>query len=128
GHARERPDQVALVDHNSMTGGSTTLSYRQLKRLADRIALGLLDLGIGNGDVVGLQLPNWWQMAALHLACVRVGAITNPLMPIFRARELGYMLSFAECRLLVVPKLFRGFDYPSMAAGRRRPRAPRGRR
>src|SRR5262245_17709305 len=76
-HARQRPDQVALSDHNSMTGRSTVLSYRHLKRLSDRIALGLLDLGIGRGDVIGLQLPNWWQMAALHLAAVRIGAITN---------------------------------------------------
>jgi cyclohexanecarboxylate-CoA ligase len=118
-HARERPDQVALTDHNSMTGRSTTLSYRQLKRYADRVALGLRALGISKGDVVGLQLPNWWQVAALHLACARIGAITNPLMPIFRERELGYMLSFAECRLLVVPQRFRGFDYPAMIAGLR---------
>jgi cyclohexanecarboxylate-CoA ligase len=115
-HAGERPDQVAVTDHNSMTGRSTTLSYRQLKRLSDRIALGLIELGIGQGDVVGAQLPNWWQMMALHLACVRIGAITNPLMPIFRERELGYMLSFAECRLIVVPRLFRNFDYPAMLA------------
>jgi cyclohexanecarboxylate-CoA ligase len=119
-HARERPDQVAVTDHNSMTGRSTTLSYRQLKRLSDRIALGLIELGIGQGDVVGAQLPNWWQMMALHLACIRIGAITNPLMPIFRERELGYMLSFAECRLIVVPRLFRNFDYPAMLAGLRR--------
>ena len=118
-HARARPDQVAITDHNSMTGRSTALSYRQLKRLVDRAALGLLELGIGPGDVVGLQLPNWWQMAAMHLACVRIGAITNPLMPIFRARELGYMLGFAECRLLVVPRLFRNFDYPAMVAALR---------
>jgi len=118
-HARERPDQVAVTDHNSMTGRSTTLSYRQLKRLVDRIALGLIELGIDKGQVVGAQLPNWWQMIALHLACVRIGAITNPLMPIFRERELGYMLSFAECRLIVVPRRFRNFDYPAMLAGLR---------
>jgi cyclohexanecarboxylate-CoA ligase len=118
-HAQERPDQVALTDHNSMTGSSTTLSYRQLKRYSDRVALGLRALGIGKGDVVGMQLPNWWQVAALHLACARIGAITNPLMPIFRERELGYMLSFAECRLLVVPQRFRGFDYPAMISGLR---------
>jgi cyclohexanecarboxylate-CoA ligase len=122
-HARERPNQAALTDHNSMTGRSTTLSYRHFKRLTDRIALSLIELGIGPGDVVGAQLPNWWQMAALHFACLRIGAITNPLMPIFRERELGYMLSFAECRLLVVPQLFRGFDYPAMIA-RLRPQLP----
>ena len=51
-----------------------------------------------------------------HLACVRIGAISNPLMPIFRQRELRFMLEFGEAKILVVPDRFRDFDYPSMVA------------
>ncbi|MEQ9225551.1 MAG: cyclohexanecarboxylate-CoA ligase, partial [Parvibaculum sp.] len=65
---------------------------------------------------VSCQLPNWWQFTALHLACVRIGAVTNPLMPIFRERELSFMLGLAESKILVIPRAFRGFDYPAMVA------------
>lgn len=110
------PDKVALTGRNSVSDVTVTLSWRQLRRLVDRIAAGLVGLGVGKADVVACQLPNWWEFVALHLACVRIGALTNPLMPIFRQRELRYMLGFARARVLVVPRNFRNFDYPSMVA------------
>lgn len=112
--AAEIPDGVAVTGFNSMTKRTDTLSWRQLRRISDRIALGLSAHGIGKGDVVSFQLPNWWEFVALHLACVRIGAVTNPLMPIFRERELSFMLAFAESRVMIVPRRFRGFDYPAM--------------
>ncbi len=110
------PDKIAISAHDVTTGAKIRHTYAELGRLVDRIALGLVALGIEPGDVVSFQLPNWWQCTALHLACVRVGAVTNPLMPIFRQRELRFMLSFAESRALFVPARFRGFDYPAMVA------------
>jgi cyclohexanecarboxylate-CoA ligase len=62
-----------------------------------------------------MQLPNWWQFSLLYLACSRLGAVLNPLMPIFRERELGFMLKHGEAKILVVPKLFRNFDHEAMA-------------
>ncbi|OJX05322.1 MAG: cyclohexanecarboxylate-CoA ligase [Burkholderiales bacterium 70-64] len=113
------PDTVALTGRSSMTGATVTLSWRELRRRVDRMAAGLAGLGVGKGEVVACQLPNWWEFVALHLACVRIGAVTNPLMPIFRQRELRYMLAFARARVLVVPRLFRNFDYPSMVQAMR---------
>ena len=113
--AVSRPDRPAIVDHRHQVGGITTLTYAELNERVTRIALGLVDAGVEPGDVVSFQLPNWWEFSALHYACVRIGAITNPLMPIFRRRELGFMLKLAESRVLVVPNSFRGFDYPAMA-------------
>ncbi|MGK2943052.1 MAG: AMP-binding protein [Immundisolibacter sp.] len=117
--AQRSPDRLAVTDHNSVSGRSTSLSYLQLQHRVDRIALGLVALDVQPGDVVAFQLPNWWQFVALHLACVRIGAVSNPLMPIFRERELSFMLDFAQARLLVVPSSYRGFDYPAMIAGLR---------
>ncbi|MDD3651867.1 AMP-binding protein [Immundisolibacter sp.] len=117
--ADRHPDRLAVVDHNSMSGVATRLSYLQLQHRVDRMALGLVGLGVQPGDVVAFQLPNWWQFIALHLACLRVGAVSNPLMPIFRERELRFMLDFARARLVVVPRSFRGHDYPAMLAGLR---------
>ncbi len=115
--AAQLPDKVALTDWNSTTARTSTLSYRQLKRLSERLGAGLAALGVGKGDVVSFQLPNWWQFVALHLASVRIGAITNPLMPIFRERELLHMLGLAETKVLVVPRRFRDFDYADMVSG-----------
>jgi cyclohexanecarboxylate-CoA ligase len=117
------PENVAVVDHNSVTGQRVELTFRALADLVDRIAHGLRRLGIERGDVISFQLPNWWQFCALHLAALRIGAVTNALMPIFRERELGFMLGLAESKLLVVPRHFRGFDHQAMAE-RLRPTLP----
>ena len=111
------PDKVFVTGYKAETGTRTTLSYRDLDRISRRIGAGLAAHGIAKGDVVAFQLPNWWEFAALHVACVRIGAISNPLMPIFRARELEFMLSFAETRALFVPRTFRGFEYEPMIEG-----------
>ncbi|MBI3992809.1 MAG: cyclohexanecarboxylate-CoA ligase [Candidatus Lambdaproteobacteria bacterium] len=109
-----RPDHIAVTDVNTATGRSTTLSYRELRTISDRIALGLVSMGVQRNDVVSVQLPNWWHFAGLYLACVRIGAVINPLMPIFREREMSFMLGFCEAKLVVVPRRFRGFDHPAM--------------
>ncbi|MDP6405796.1 MAG: AMP-binding protein [Alphaproteobacteria bacterium] len=111
-----RPDHPAYIGVNSTTGETTRHSYAEFDTLVTRIALGLVGHGIGPGDVVSIQLPNWWQFAALHVACVRIGAVTNPLMPIFRQRELRFMLGLNESRIIFVPHSFRAFDYPEMIA------------
>ena len=82
---------------------------------ADRMAVGLARLGVGRNDVVAMQLPNWWQFSLLYLACARIGAVLNPLMPIFRERELSFMLRHAEAKVFVVPRQFRGVDHAAMA-------------
>ena len=117
--AARSPAAVAIVDHNSMTGNSTRMSYAELQRLSVRLACALAAQGVERGDVVAVQLPNWWHYAALYIACVRIGAVINPLMPVFRERELEYMLGFAQAKVWVIPREFRGFDYPAMAAGLR---------
>jgi cyclohexanecarboxylate-CoA ligase len=109
------PDRLALSALRVESGEMRRFSYRELARLADRIAVGLTRLGVGRNDVVSMQLPNWWQFSLLYLACSRIGAVLNPLMHIFRERELSFMLKHGESKLLIVPKLFRGFDHEAMA-------------
>jgi non-ribosomal peptide synthetase component E (peptide arylation enzyme) len=91
------PDKVAVLDVDSATGDRTTLSYRQLRTLANRIAVGLVALGVERGDVVSVQLPNRWPFIAIKLACGRIGAAFNPVMPIFRHHELAFMFKLAQC-------------------------------
>jgi cyclohexanecarboxylate-CoA ligase len=106
--AAATPDKPASIDAH----GATT--WAELKRLSDRVALGLLELGVGPGDVVSYQLPNWTEFLVLHYAATRIGAVNNPLIPIYRDREVGFMLGLAKSKVIVVPKEFRGYDHPAM--------------
>src|SRR5450759_1470900 len=65
-YTAEHPDKVAIVGYRTEERETDVLSYRQLSRLVDRFAGALLELGIGPGDVVALQLPNWWHITALY--------------------------------------------------------------
>ncbi|WP_399680464.1 cyclohexanecarboxylate-CoA ligase [Xenophilus sp.] len=111
------PDRMALAALRAEGGEDRRFTYRELAAMADRVAVGLHRLGVRRGDVVAMQLPNGWRFTVLYLACSRIGAVLNPLMPIFRERELGFMLRHGEARVLVVPKVFRGFDHEAMARG-----------
>lgn len=111
------PDTLAIVAHRHDQPQAVRLSYRDLDERVDRIARSLAALGVGRGDVVTFQLPNRWEFIALSLACVRVGAVANPVMPIFRQHELTFMLNFGESKVFVVPKSFRRFDHEAMARG-----------
>ena len=112
--AARHPDRDAIIDFEYGTSRELRLSFRELRHRVDRIAWSLIGLGVRRGDVVSVQLPNWWHFVAVHLACLRVGATTNPLMPIFRERELSFMLGLAESRIVIVPKAFREFDHEAM--------------
>ncbi len=107
--AHQDPERLALVDARSR------ITYRQLVAAVDRVALGLLELGLRKGDVVSVQLPNRAEFAVLMLAIERVGAAMNPLVTILRQRELVQVLRLGRPRLLVVPDAFHGFDYAAMA-------------
>ncbi|OGB69219.1 MAG: cyclohexanecarboxylate-CoA ligase [Burkholderiales bacterium RIFOXYC12_FULL_65_23] len=109
------PDKRALTAYRTETGEVKRFSYRELAQMADRVAVGLYRLGVRKNDIVACQLPNWWQFTLTYLACSRIGAVINPLMHIFRERELGFMLKHGQAKLLITPKVFRGFDFEQMA-------------
>ena len=111
--AERTPDKVAFVDSRR------EITYAALRREVDRCALGLLEMGLEPGDVVSFQLPNWIDWVVLHYACTRIGVISNPLIPIYREREVGFMVGLAQSKLVVVPRDFRGFDYVGMVEGLR---------
>jgi cyclohexanecarboxylate-CoA ligase len=106
--AAATPDKVAFTDSRR------AITYDGLRAEVDRCALGLLELGVVPGEVVSFQLPNWIEWVVLHYAATRIGAISNPLIPIYREREITFMVALARSRVIVVPGEFRGFDYPAM--------------
>jgi len=90
------------------------VTYRELLARVDRTAAALQNLGLGPGDVVTIQLPNWVEFAYVFFACERIGAIANQIGPDFRSREVEYIVRFSESRAFVCPATFRGFDYVEM--------------
>lgn len=111
----KNPDKTALVSFKVENQTEQTFSYQQLWNMTNKIALGLKQLGVEKNDVVSCQLPNWWEFTLLYLACSRIGAVLNPLMPIFRERELEFMLKHGESKVFVVPKTFRNFSHEQLA-------------
>ena len=112
-------DAPALTSYQAGEDGPVSFTYAELDTVVTRMAAGMAAMGVEKGGVVSCQLPNCWQMTALLLACARLGAVFNPLMPIFRERELRFMLDHARSHLLIVPQRFRGFDYAGMVQGLR---------
>lgn len=108
------PDKLALTAYRVEAGDAQRFTYLELSKMADRVAVGLSRLGVQKNDVVACQMPNWWQFTVTYLACSRIGAVINPLMHIFRERELNFMLKHGEAKVIIAPKSFRGFDFEQM--------------
>ncbi|SDG98692.1 AMP-binding protein [Klenkia brasiliensis] len=111
------PARLAVVD------ADVRLTYAELADRVVRCTAGLRRLGVGPGDVVAQQLPNWWEALVVHLATIRLGAVSNPLMPILRDAEMTFALRSGGARVLVVPGVFRGHDHTALAE-RLRPVCP----
>lgn len=103
------PGGVAVVD------GDVRLTYADLVSRADGTASRLVDLGIGTGDRMVVQLPNCWEFVVLLLACLRAGIVPVMALPGHRRTELTYLAHHSEAVAVAVPDRLRGFDHQSMA-------------
>ncbi|MBV9362981.1 MAG: AMP-binding protein [Solirubrobacterales bacterium] len=117
-HARERPGERAVVEI-SADGSVRELTWGALKNDADGVAAALGWLGVAVGEPVAFQLPNRLEFLTIALGVLRAGGVCEPLMPIFRERELAFMLGESRARILFVPDHFRGRDHAPMADGLR---------
>src|SRR3546814_14409414 len=99
------PDMLAFIE------GDRSLYLGNLVTKARKIAAVLATRGLVPGDVVSFQLPNWLETAVINLACCIGAFVCNPIIPIYREAEVGYILRDARAKILFVPRSFRGFDY-----------------
>jgi len=111
--ARRTPDRVYMIE--GLRDGGRTYTYGALAARAERIAVALAGLGVRAGDVVSWQLPNWFEGAALAAAIDRLGAIANPIITIYREREVTFVCRQSRARVLVVPGFVRGVDHRELA-------------
>ena len=102
-------DRLAVVD------GARRVTYRELGRLVDRLAVHLAERNICGGASVVFQLPNVLKFVVAYVACLKVGAIPLACLPAHRQAEIGYLARFTEAAAWLIPSEFRGFDYVAMA-------------
>ena len=104
----EDPGRVMLID------GERALTANELYRKAQRLAGWMIDIGLKAGDVISFQLPNWWEAAVIDLSASMIGVVVNPIVPINRDSEVGFMLGESRSHVFFIPELFRKFDYVAM--------------
>lgn len=92
------------------------LTFGEYRDACLRVAAGLYRRhGVKEGVSVSWELPTWIESLVLVGALSRLSARQNPLIPIYRGREVGFITAQSEASLLVVPTTYRGFDFEAMA-------------
>jgi cyclohexanecarboxylate-CoA ligase len=115
--ARLTPDRPYWIEGAREDG--RTWTFGDLAARAERMAGALHAAGVRAGDVVAWQLPNWFEAPALATAIDRLGAVSNPILTIYREREVGFVCRQAGARVLIVPGTLRGVDHREIAAAAR---------
>jgi cyclohexanecarboxylate-CoA ligase len=110
GLVSRRPGEIAIVSYLANREQPRILTYGQLAELVDRLALKLIELGVKPKEFVSYQFPNRWEFAVAHLATIRIGAISNPIMPIYGKREIRFMLERTESTVCFGLKQYKRID------------------
>ncbi|HHU3096468.1 TPA: medium-chain fatty-acid--CoA ligase [Escherichia coli] len=100
--ARAMPDKTAVVDNH---GASYT--YSALDHAASCLANWMLAKGIESGDRIAFQLPGWCEFTVIYLACLKIGAVSVPLLPSWREAELVWVLNKCQAKMFFAPTLFK---------------------
>ena len=112
-------DREALVDRSE----ERRWTYAELAADVDALALGLLEMGIGKGERVGIWAPNCAEWTLTQYATAKIGAILVNINPAYRTSELEFVLNQSGTRLLVAAEKLKTSDYAGMIA-EVRPRCP----
>ena len=104
----KHPGRTALVTPER------SYTFAQFKEESDALAAGLLGAGIGKGDIVAVQLPNWVEMCFLQIALSRIGAVIQPTHMVFRERDITNLFRFCETDAAVVPERYKDVGHADM--------------
>lgn len=107
--AERQPDVVAF----HFDDGSRA-TYGEIGAEAMALCSGLQQLGLGIGDTLSFQLPNWRETVVVNIAAAALGLVANPITPIYRGAELRHILRDARSKLIFIPDRYRSIDYAQM--------------
>jgi non-ribosomal peptide synthetase component E (peptide arylation enzyme) len=107
-NAARNPEGTAVTD------GQRRVSWAEAKVWTDRVALGLMHLGISRDELLVVQLPNRVELPLLRLACEKAGIVCLPVPRTLRQTEMSYCLRYTEATAVVIPWIYRDFDYFGM--------------
>jgi acyl-CoA synthetase len=96
--------------------GEISLTWRELVAQAASFAGFLHSGGVQPGDVVVWQLPNWWESLVVAYGIWAAGAVSSPVVPIYREHELREVFEAVRPRALVVPESFRSVDHVALVS------------
>lgn len=108
--ARRHADRLVLVDDYGRS-----LTSAQLRDAAVRTAAALACRGVSAGTVVSWQLPTTLEAMVVMVALNRLGAIQNPILPIWRSSEVRFVTEQLDTDVLIVPGMWRGYDHTALA-------------
>ncbi|EGH1327828.1 medium-chain fatty-acid--CoA ligase [Escherichia coli] len=100
--ARAMPDKIAVVDNHG-----ASYNYSALDHAASCLANWMLAKGIESGDRIAFQLPGWCEFTVIYLACLKIGAVSVPLLPSWREAELVWVLNKCQAKMFFAPTLFK---------------------
>ena len=95
------------------------LSYREAWHHGLTLAAALQHAGLNPGETLSFQLPNGRESVIIAIAASICGLVINPIVPIYRGRELNFILDDAATKVLFIPGHYRNFNYPEMIDGLR---------
>ena len=104
--AAATPGHPLLVDESGRQVTASTFRA-EAHRVADRLA----GAGVGAGSVVSWVLPTGIEALVVVAALSRLGAVQNPVIPIYREREIGHIVDQLDTDAFIVTPHWRGFDY-----------------
>jgi len=108
--AAASPDRTMLIDEQDRQ-----LTFGEFADRCETVAAGLYEMGIGPGTVVSWQLPSRIETIVLSMALARLGAVQNPIIHIYREREVAFALRQTGASFFFVPGLWKEVDYVAMA-------------
>ena len=94
--------------------GGATFSYDELDKEVNRLARGLLEMGVAKGDKVGLWMPNIPEWVVAYYAIARIGAVVVPMNTRYKTHEVQYILDDSEATTLFAVDAFARIDYLHM--------------
>src|SRR5437588_2720337 len=91
-----------------------SFTYREMHARGRRLAGALYAMGLRKGDVIALEMPNWMEACLTYLGAAHLGLVVVPIIHIYKAKEVEFILRQSGAKAFVVPDQWSGIDYLAM--------------